>query len=107
MPLGWGSTVTRGADPSRALALEAERLRAVPPPWPRRAHRIPLEALADVLDEVAGEPTQQQTEAAARLEDYTFLRDQDEDIELAAARVGISPATARKRYEPLYRKGKQ
>lgn len=84
-------------------ALEAERLRPIPP----RPNRIPSETLADVLDEVAREPTQQQAKAAARMEDYTFLRAVGEPVEAAAARVGISPATARKNYEPHYRKGTQ
>ncbi|GAA2298469.1 hypothetical protein GCM10010402_66370 [Actinomadura luteofluorescens] len=87
-------------------ALEAERLHPVPPPPHRPGRRMPPEALAEVLEEAAGEPTQQQTEAAARLEDYMFLRDQDEDLEIAARRVGISPATARKSYEPQWRKNR-
>lgn len=84
-------------------SLEAERLRPTPP----RPSRIPTESLADVLGEVAREPTQQQAEAAARMEDYTFLRDSGETAEAAAARVGITPATARSKYEPHYRRGLQ
>lgn len=86
-------------------ALEAERLQPVPPRPPQRLPGIDPDALHDLLDEAASrEPTMQQREAAARLEDYTFLRDAGEDMEAAAARVGISIVTARKTYEPRYRK---
>ncbi|TYK47179.1 hypothetical protein [Actinomadura decatromicini] len=93
---------------ARVRALEAERLQPTPPRPPRRAPGIDPGGLAELLDEAAGrEPTQQQTEAAARLEDYTFARDTGDEVEMAAARVGITPATAKSKYEPLYRKGKQ
>lgn len=91
-------------DPAELVrALEAERLRRVPPRPPRRMPSIDRAALDELVEEATGrEPTMQQTEAAARLEDYAFLRDMNEDIEAAAARVGIRVATARRKYEPLY-----
>lgn len=85
-------------------ALEAERLRPVPPRPPRRMPGIDRAALEELLDEVA-RPTAHQRAAAGRFEDYAFLRDLDEPLEAAAARVGIRPKTARSYYEPAYRRG--
>lgn len=88
-------------------ALEAERLRPIPPRPPHRQPGIDPDALAELLDEVAGPPTRQQAAAAARMEDYVFLRDANETAEAAAARVGIRPKTAQVNYEPHYRRGHQ
>lgn len=86
-------------------ALEAERLRPIPPRPNRPQPPIDPDALAELLDEVAGPPTRQQVAAAERMEDYVFLRDANETRDAAAARVGIRPKTARVTYEPHYRRG--
>ena len=41
--------------------------------------------------------------AADRREDYAFLRDQGEDVEEAARRVGVTAKHARDTYEPKLR----
>src|SRR5690606_36400667 len=45
-----------------------------------------------------------QTRAAARLEDYTFLRENDVPVEEAARRVGVSVSHALRRYESALKK---
>lgn len=94
-------------DPARALALEAERLQPTPRPAPRTVPnpRIRDDDLAELLDEAAATPSPRQSQAAARREDYTFCRASGDSIAAAAARVGITEATARQKYEPLYQKG--
>ncbi|TDD68587.1 hypothetical protein [Actinomadura rubrisoli] len=94
------------ADPARALALEAERLRPVPRAAARALPSIAPDALAELLAEAAaGRPPGRQSVADARMEDYAFCRDTGESVEITAARVGISVDTALKRYEPTYQKG--
>lgn len=88
-------------------ALEAERLRPVPPPRrfrpdPRR--KAPSEQLAELLAEVAqadGRTRAVRGPADGRREDYEFLRLHNVPIEEAAMRVGIGVEQARAVYEPL------
>lgn len=82
---------------ARIRALEAERLRPVPPrewhPDPRRT--APPDRIAAAVAEAAPASP---GDAAYRREEYAFLRDQGVGVTEAARRVGVAMQTAR-RYE--------
>jgi hypothetical protein len=87
----------------RIRALEAERLRPVPPrewhPDPRRA--APPGRIAELVAEVTSREPVLAQDAPMRREDYVFLRRQGLDVDEAAERVGVHPDRARREYEPL------
>lgn len=92
---------------ARLRDLDAERVRPVPPA-PAHGTRATPDQLAALLDEATGhhdDPGRGQSVTERRMEDYAFCRSTGDTVEMAAARVGISEQTARKKYEPHYRKG--
>ncbi|WP_329520531.1 hypothetical protein [Spirillospora sp. NBC_01491] len=91
----------------RVRSLEAERLRPVPPPPSRPVRRLTPGEMDELCEAVCppDDPHPElQSDAAARLEDYAWLRGQGEPIEEAARRVGVQAKTARQKYEPQLKK---